>query len=114
MSLPKFARRNTITIQDPGTRTVYGSEVVDWDNPGPPRTARGIAVPARTEETEDNRTSIRTGWDVYLEPGTVVHSSSKLTLPDGNDYGVVGDPAELRSPSGRLDHIYLYAERWTG
>jgi hypothetical protein len=112
--LPSFAARGTITIQDPGKRLVHGAEVDDWTNPGPPRQARGYAVPASTDELEKNRTSVRTGWHVWLHPETEIHATSKLTLPDGLDYGVDGDPQPYPSPSGGTSHIYVHAERWVG
>lgn len=114
LRLPRFARRQTITIQDPGTRRVHGADVDDWSNPQPARQVRGFAVPATTDETERNRTSIRTGWHVYLDPEAEVTAKSKLTLPDGLEYGVDGDPQPYPSPTGGTSHIYIHAERWAG
>lgn len=116
--LPRFAR-HTIKITDPGTRLVYGSEVKDWSAAGPPRTARGWAIPAQTDEFNENRDAVRTGWNVYLEPGTEITADSRLTLPDGNDYHAIGDPAPVPAPGtgpGRhgIDHIFVYVERWEG
>lgn len=115
--LPRFARQ-LIRITEPGTRLVYGSPVKDWTVPGSTRTARGWAVPAQTDEFNINRDAVRTGWNVYLEPDTALTADSKLTLPDGKDYHVIGDPAPVPAPRtgpGRgLDHIFVYVERWEG
>jgi hypothetical protein len=118
--LPRFAKQEFF-ITEPGTRTVYGQTVKDWDAAGPPRPVYGWAEPAGTDEYNVNRDAVRTGWNVYLEPGTEPPTAdAKIRLHDGQDYHAIGDPAPVpAAPTGpgrnrRTDHIFVYVERWKG
>lgn len=112
MSLPT----QTVIVQDPGTRTVRGAEVADWD---PAKvTTRAYdnctVYDAQTDEDIAARQAVMDAYHVLLPAGAIVHHTSRVVLENGGTYQVKGRPRERTSLSGALDHTAIYVERWEG
>lgn len=101
-------------VTDPGERIVNGQRRDDWSNPSDPRTYKRCWVdPEGSDEHNEEGEVVRVEYKVMMPADSIVHDNSKVRLPDGLDYQVVGNPKLVRSASGKMDHIELDAERWT-
>lgn len=119
MSLPAFAR-HTLTIITPGVKVIHGDDVDDW-SPGAisvRQIERCWVEPRTTEENNYRRDTTRAGFDVLLPsplPAGVSLPTSRdrvrHPLGDG-DYQVQGEVMPVQSATGRLDHYFMYVERW--
>jgi hypothetical protein len=112
MRLPTFARQK-LRVQMPGTRLVHGSEVDDWQAPTERVIPGCMAVPADTDEVETNRTSVRTGYIIYLPSRYDIDPRERVDIA-GTWYSVQGDALPIPSPSGGNSHKRLHAEKWRG
>lgn len=111
--LPGFAEM-TITVIDPGWRTVNGSKVADWANPTRTEAYEYCwASPGTTEEDLADRQADADRYYLLFPPEAVVLHTSKVILPTG-EYNVMGRPKQVPSITGNLDHLAVYVERWTG
>lgn len=114
--LPLFAN-HTITIESPGKKTVHGNPVDDWST----STTRTIdycwvesASLAATEENTYRRDTTRAGFDILIPLDAVPPNSDDRIyhpLREGA-YMVKGEAMPSPSPSGIVDHWFVYAERW--
>lgn len=112
--LPGFAEM-TITVIDPGWRTVNGSKVADWANPTRTKAYEDCWVsPGATNEDLNGRQNDNVGFYVLFPPEAVVPHTSKVVLEDGLEYQVQGRVKSVPSITGNLDHIAGFVERWTG
>lgn len=112
--LPGFAEI-TVTVIDPGTRTVNGSKISDWTNPVRTEPYEFCwATPGATEEDLANRQADADTYFIMMPPEAVIYHTSKVRLPSGAEYEVQGRPKYVPSITGNLDHIAVYVKRWTG
>lgn len=112
--LPGFAEV-AVTVIDPGTRTVNGSKVSDWDNPARTETYPDCwATPGATEEDLANREADADSYFIMMPPEALIYHTSRVRLESGTTYEVVGRPKYVPSITGNLDHVAVYAKRWTG
>ena len=112
--LPGFAEM-TVTVVDPGTRTVNGSKVADWANPERTEAYEYCwATPGATEEDLANRQADSDTYFIMFPPDAVVYHTSKVILPNGGEYQVQGRPKVVPSITGNLNHLAVHVERWTG
>jgi len=112
--LPGFAEM-AITVIDPGWRTVNGSKVPDWANPTRTETYEYCwATPGATAEDLAGRQNDVSHYYVLFPPEAVVPHTSKVVLPDGDEYQVTGRPKHVPSITGNLDHIAAFVEKWVG
>lgn len=115
MSLPVFAR-HVLTVITPGVKEVHGDDVDDWSPVAV--TIREIPrcwVESRTsEENNYRRDTTRAGFDILLPPGVELPTArDRIRHPLGDgDYKVQGEVMPVPSASGRLDHFFMYVERW--
>ncbi len=88
-----FAFGQSVTVWDEVTDK-FGDTTVTGE-----RAVAGCAVAPRTS-TEDNtgRVQIITGLTLYVPPGAALTATSRVRLPDGTAWRVVGDPGRWRSP----------------
>lgn len=98
----------------PGTRESRGSTIFDWSDPNE-LTIDGCNVqPAATGLSQDGRVlGINEGLTAFVPLGADIQASDRI-LYDGNIYTINGEPANWRSPSGRLNNMQLNLERWSG
>lgn len=115
MALPSWAN-DTITRLRPGTTTSRGSTVPDWSS-GKVNSLSitGCSVqPASTGLSQDGRVlGISEGLMIYLPPGSDVQAGDRISY-DSKVYEINGEPKVWRSATGRVSHIAISVERWTG
>ena len=111
--LPSFWRQ-TITRVRPGTKTVRGSAVPDWDN-ADKLTIGGCSVqPASTSLSQDGRVQgVSDGLTAYVPPTADIKAGDHI-LYNGGEYTITGDPLAWPSATGDLDHLQLNLMRWRG
>lgn len=104
----------TVTVTSPGTRTVRGSSLPDWDNPVSVTVVGGCSVqPAGTSLDESGRWATMDGLTAYLPYTADVKAGDRVTF-DGLDYAIEGEPRKWASPTGAVAHIFLNLKRWEG
>ena len=112
--LPSFANQS-ITRVRPGTKTVRGSEVPDWDkNKIKTLEITGCSIqPAATSLSQDGRIlGINDGWTAYIPDGSDVKAGDHIEF-DGETYAINGEPRVWTGPM-RTSHIQLNLVRWEG
>lgn len=112
--LPSWASQS-VTIIQPGTKTVRGATVPDWDNPIKTTTVGKCSIqPASTSLSEDGRIlGVTDGMTAYLPEGTEVNAIDHVVY-DGNTYTINGEPRVWVSPTGHNNHIQLNLVRYEG
>lgn len=113
--IPSFAR-HTVTVVEPGTKLVQNSPQDDWTpaKVTTRRLSRALVEPAGTAEGSSDPDTVRSGYNVKLQPDAVPPSTkAKIQHPlaDG-DFGVVGEVMAVPSVRGGRDHWFMYVERW--
>ena len=105
----------SIKIIRPGTKTVRGSEIPDWDEASEPVTVNNCSVqPAATTLSEDGRVlGLSDGLTVYVPSGTDVKAGDHIEV-DGETYEINGVPRDWASPTGRVSNIQLNLKRYSG
>ena len=110
--LPNFARQ-TVTRLRPGTKTIRGSEVPDWDHVESLEISGCSVQPAATDLSQDGRVlGIIDGMTAYLPPGSDVKEGDRIEY-DGNVYTIDGVPRVWPS-AGNLAHVQCSLRRWSG
>lgn len=104
----------TVTRIRPGTKTLRGSDVPDWDNADSLDIGGCSVQPASTSLSEDGRIlGITDGWTAYLPSGVDVIAGDRIQF-DGNLYEINGEPRVWQSPTGHNNHIMLNLRRFAG
>jgi len=108
-----FARETITRLRYP-TRSDHGVDVPDY---------RAVAAelpisrcwlePALSQESNDGRLAVSTGWTVAAPKGADVVSTDHLRY-EGVEYEVLGDPQRVKSPTGALDAVRIVLQRWEG
>jgi len=114
--LPLFTVKNgqTVTRIRPGVKRQRGSDVPDWNNTEQLVVAGCSVQPAGTSLSQDGRVlGVSDGYTVYMPPDTDVQAGDRIVY-DGDTYTINGRPRKWKSATGRLDHIMISIERWTG
>ena len=111
--LPTWARQ-TITRIRPGTKTLRGSAVPDWENAGRLVIPGCSVQPAATALSQDGRVlGISESLTCYAPPGADVLAGDRIEF-EGGVYVINGEPKSWLSATGALDHIQMELKRWTG
>ena len=111
--IPSFWRQS-ITRVRPGTKTVRGADVPDWDNTEDLVIEHCSVQPAATSLSQDGRVlGVSDGLTAYIPPNADVKAGDKIVY-NGNDYAINGEPLAWPSATGDLDHINLNLVRWVG
>lgn len=114
--LPSFCD-HVVKVTAPGKRLVHGDDVDDW-SPGAVtvREIFGCWVEAKSsDENNHRRDTTRAGYDILI-PGDAVPptASDRVEHPLATGaYRVEGEPMQVHSADGSLDHWFIYVERWT-
>jgi len=111
--LPNWAS-DTVTILRPAETTSRGSTIFDWAR-ATQTTVNGCSVqPASTSLSQDGRVlGIADGWTAYIPPETDVKAGDRVAF-NGDIYEINGEPRKWKSPSGKVTHIQLNLQRWSG
>ena len=113
MAIPSWCQQ-VITILRPGTTTSRGSSVYDWSSPSSWVVSNCSVQPASTGLSQDGRVlGISEGYTVYLPSGTDVQAGDRIEF-EGDTYTILGEPKTWVSATGRVSHIQLSIERWSG
>lgn len=98
----------------PGTKTVRGATVPDWDN----ATAKTIyhchVQPSGTSLSQDGRIlGISDSLNLYMPSSADVQEGDRISY-GGETYTVMGVPRNWVSPAGNVTHKQVTLERWSG
>lgn len=112
--LPSWCNQS-ITVIRPGTKTLRGSTVPDWEKPLKETSVTGCSVqPASTTLSTDGRIlGITDGLTAYIPEGTDVQAGDHIVY-DGGTYVITGEPRAWSSPTGSRNHILLNLMRYKG
>lgn len=110
--LPSWANQ-TITRIRPGTKTLRGSDVPDWNNVTE-LTIEGCSVqPTATSLSQDGRVlGINEQMTAYLPEGSDVLAGDRIRY-EGKIYTINGEPKKWQSPFTR-SHVQLNLSLWEG
>ena len=112
--LPSWCSQS-ITRVRPGTKTVRGSVVPDWDSTKASElTITGCSIQlASTSLSQDGRVlGINEGMTVYCPEGSDVQAGDHI-VANGQTYEIQGEPRAWTAPFTR-SHIQLNLIRWEG
>ena len=111
--LPSWFRQSVKRIR-PGTKTVRGSEVPDWDSVSEESITGCSVQPSSTSLSMDGRIlGISESFTLYLPANADVKEGDRIEV--GSDtYVVSGVPRPWVSASGALDNKQVTIERWEG
>ena len=113
MAIPSWCDQE-VTILRPGTTTSRGSTVYDWSSPQSWVVDLCSLQTSCTGLSQDGRVlGISEGFTVYLPPGTDVEAGDRVVF-EGETYTIIGKPKPWKSATGRVSHIQLSIERWSG
>lgn len=111
--LPSFMRQTVMRIR-PGTKTVRGSSVPDWENTTTAIITGCSVQPASTSLSQDGRVlGLFDGLTVYAPANADVQAGDHISY-GGQIYAINGEPRRWPSATGGLDHVQLNLERWSG
>ena len=111
--LPSFCTQSITRIR-PGTKTLRGSVVFDWQNVTTLVITGCSVQPAGTSLSQDGRVlALTDGLTAYVPDGADVQEGDRIQY-GGQTYTINGSPRVWPSASGGLDHIQLNLERWSG
>lgn len=110
--LPSWANQ-TITRIRPGTKTLRGSDVPDWNNVTE-LTIEGCSVqPTATSLSQDGRVlGINEQMTAYLPEGSDVLAGDRIRY-EGKIYAINGEPKKWQAPFTR-SHVQLNLSLWEG
>lgn len=111
--LPSWCTQ-TIKRLRPGTKTVRGSVIPDWDNADELQIGGCSVQPASTSLSEDGRVlGITDGWTAYLPEAADVMAGDHIVF-NGDTYEINGEPRTWQSPTGHNNHVMLNLRRFAG
>lgn len=111
--LPTFFNKSVVVIK-PGSKTVRGQTVPDWDNSTQITISNCSMQPASTTLSQDGRVlGITDRFTCYMPANSKVDAGDRIAYKE-KVYTIDGDPRDWESPSGRLDHIELNLVRYRG
>ena len=106
--------RETVTRIRPGTKTLRGSAVPDWENAEEIEIPGCSVQPAATSLSQDGRVlGITESWTLYAPPDADIRAGDRIVF-DGDTFAINGIPKRWRSATGSLDHIQAELKRWQG
>ena len=92
----------------------HGTAVPDYDAvPAELDIRRCWLEPVVSQEVNDGRLAVSTGWNVAAPKDADLVSTDHVRY-GGVEYEVVGDPQRVPSPTGALDAVRLTLQRWEG
>lgn len=106
--------RSVVTVVRPTLVSDHGSLVADWSSPSRHAVRRCLITPVPSQEIAEHRDLTLGARRVVMPPGSDVTAQDRLELPGVvGQFDVVGEPLEWPSPTGRLAHVEVLANRWT-
>lgn len=113
MAIPTWCTQEVTRIR-PATTTSRGSTVFDWEHPDELVITNCSVQPSSTGLSQDGRVlGISEGFTVYLPPDADVRAGDRIGF-DGDVFVISGKPKIWQSATGRVSHMQLQIERWSG
>lgn len=98
----------------PGTKTVRGATVPDWDNAKAKTIYHCHVQPSGTSLSQDGRIlGISDSLNLYMPSSADVQEGDRVSY-GGGTYTVMGVPRNWVSPAGNVTHKQVTLERWSG
>lgn len=116
--LPSWAGDTILRIRA-GRITRRGSVEMDWSNTIDAEIAGCSMQPifaGNTDTTlsQENRTlGITDVYTCFLPPQADVMAGDKIVY-EGKEFQIIGEPRKWSSPTGRVSHIQVQLQRWSG
>lgn len=111
--IASFARETITRLRYP-TRSDHGVQVPDYRAvPDELPISRCWLEPALSQEANDGRLAVSTGWTIAAPKDADVQSTDHVRY-EGVEYEVVGEPQRVKSPTGALDAVRIIVQRWEG
>ena len=114
MAWPFTWAQQTITRIRPGTRTVRGSEIRDWDDPDELEISGCSMQPAGNSLSQDGRVlGVFDGYTCYAPVNADIQAGDRIRF-NGQVFEINGEPNLWTSATGNLDNMLLNLVRWSG
>lgn len=111
--IASFAREVITRLRYP-TRSDHGVQVPDFRAvPAEEDIRRCWLEPTQSQENNDGRLAVATGWTVAAPKGADIVATDHVRY-GGVEYEVIGEPQRVPSPTGALDAVRLVLQRWEG
>lgn len=111
--LPTFFKQSVVVIR-PGTKTVRGQSVPDWENTTQQTIKNCSMQPSSTNLSQDGRIlGISDRYTCYMPANAPVEAGDRIAF-NNHIYTIDGDIREWPSASGRLDHIEINLVSYRG
>ena len=103
----------TITRLRPGVKTQRGTEMPDWENVGRLDINECLVQPSTTSLSQDGRVQgVTDGLTVCCPVDADILPGDRIEYY-GDVYTIIGDPMLWRDV-GKLEHMQLNLQRWSG
>jgi len=116
MAWPFSWATQTITRIRPGTKTVRGSEIRDWDSTNvSEKDITGCSMqPAGNTLSQDGRVlGVFDGYTCYAPIDADIQAGDRIKF-NGQVYEINGEPNLWTSATGNLNNMLLNLVRWSG
>lgn len=111
--LPTFMNKSVIVIK-PGSKTVRGQTVPDWEHSTQSTIPNCSMQPASTTLSQDGRVlAVTDRFTCFMPADADVDAGDRISYK-GKTYTIEGDPRDWESASTRLDHLELNLVRYRG
>ncbi len=111
--LPTFMNKSVIVIK-PGSKTVRGQTVPDWEHSTQSTIPNCSMQPASTTLSQDGRVlAVTDRFTCFMPANADVDAGDRISYK-GKTYTIEGDPRDWESASTRLDHLELNLIRYRG
>lgn len=111
--LPTFMNKSVIVIK-PGSKTVRGQTVPDWEHSTQSTIPNCSMQPASTTLSQDGRVlAVTDRFTCFMPADADVDAGDRISYK-GKTYTIDGDPRDWESASTRLDHLELNLVRYRG
>lgn len=108
--LSSFARQEVFRLRPARIRDRYQKLVDDWTNAQPVSIGICVFVPDNSDETFVNGERVISRYRLAAPKDADLSAGDRIVV-EGVTYLVDGDPAQVPSPSGRLDYTEAFAVR---
>lgn len=111
--LPSFCK-DAVTIVRAPLISLRGTTARDWAHATTHSVTGCSFQPASTDGTwGETRSGASIRAVLYLQPGADVERGDKVVF-SGREYAMDGEPLAMRSPTGRVSHLFVNLVDWVG
>lgn len=114
MAWPFSWAKQTITRIRPGTKSVRGSDIRDWDNASELEISGCSMQPAGNALSQDGRVlGVFDGYTCYCPVNADIQAGDRIRF-EGQTFEINGEPNKWTSATGNLNNMLLNLVRWSG